>query len=345
MITRATHAEPVPGTPGLGIQLRFVEEVPVAAAAERAGFTRITVGDNMTDAFAMCGTFAAVTGTAELHTSIVNWTRTPATTALASSTIANLTGGRFVLGLGAMPKHWSEDHHGVDYAHPVARMRDYIAAIRACWSAKPGQPVDHTGDFYRLRGYSPMAQPSPYRIPITLGVIRPRMAYLAGEVADGVCIDSMHSLGYAQDVLLPQIEAGRKAAGRMGEPFDISVAVICAVGDTLQQARDLARRTISWYFLTPYIRDVLAHHGFADEYDRGARALADGGVDAAQREIHDEIVETIAVVGTPDTFRDKLSRYDGVVDWVRLSPPHGNPVNVVREQAVRLIEAARGRAS
>ena len=190
-----------------------------------------------------------------------------------------------------------------------------------------------------------MAAPSPYPIPITLGVIRPRMARLAGEVADGVCIDSMHSLGYTQDVLLPQIEAGLAAAGRTRASFDVSVAVICAVADTLQEARDLARRTIAWYLLTPYLRDVLAHHGFAAEYDRGARALAQGDAEAAQREIHDEIVEAIAVVGTPQSFREKLSRYDGVVDWLRLSPPHGNPIAVVREQAVRPIAAATGRGA
>ena len=329
-----------PAKPGLGIQLRFCEEVPLARAAEEAGFTRITAGDNMTEAFAMAGTFAAMTDSAQIHTSIVTWTRTPATTALAAATVSQLTGGRFFLGLGAMPKHWSEDHHGIDYARPVDRMRDFVAAIRAAWSAAPERPVDHAGEFYRLRGYTPMGPPSPYRIPITLGVIRPRMARLAGEIADGVCIDSMHTLGYAQDVLLPRIDAGLAASGKSRDDFDVSAAVICAVADSLQEARDLARRTISWYLVTPYLRDVLAHHGFADEYDRGARALARGGVEMAQREIHDEIVETIAVVGTPESFREKLARYDGVVDWVRLSPPHGNPIPVVREQALRLIDAA-----
>lgn len=331
--------------PGLGIQLRFCEEVPVARAGEEAGLTRITVGDNMTDAFAMVGTFAAVTESAQIHTSIVNWTRTPATTALAASTCAKLTGGRFWLGLGAMPKHWSEEHHGVPYAHPVERMRDFVGAIRACWTATPTRPVDYEGPFYRFRGYTPMDVPAPEPVPITIGVIRPRMARMAGEFCDGVCIDSMHSLGYTKDVLLPEIEAGLAAAGRSRATFDISVATICAVADTEEQARDLARRTIAWYLVTPYLRDVMAHHGFAAEYDRGAAALRSGGVDAAQHEIHDEIVETIAVVGTPDSFREKLLRYDGgVVDWVRLSPSHGNPIPVVREQAIRLIEAATGRS-
>ena len=149
MITKAPHPAPVPATPGLGSQLGFVEEVPLAGVAEQAGFTRVTVGDNMTGRFARPGT------------------------------VADLTGERFVLGLGAMPRHWSEDHHGVDHAHPVARVRYYIAAIRACWSGTPERPVDHEGAFYRLRGYSPLAQPSQYRIPITLGVIRPPWTRLA----------------------------------------------------------------------------------------------------------------------------------------------------------------------
>lgn len=332
-----------PATPGLGIQFRYVDEIPLARVAEEAGFSRITVGDNMTEAFAMCGAFATVTESAEIHTSIVNWTRTPVTTALSATTVAKLSGGRFVLGLGAMPRHWCEDHHDIRYERPVARMRDYVGAIKAAWSAAPRQRVDYAGEFYRFTAYDPMDAPFPGKIRITLGVIRPQMARLAGETCDGVCIDSMHSLGYTKDVLLPAIEQGWAKAGRGRAGFDISAAVICGIGDTEAEARDLARRTISWYLLTPYLRDVLAHHGFEAEYEAGARALQEGGVDAAQRHMHDEIVDTIALTGTRESFREKLSRYDGVVDWVRLSPPHGNPVEVVKAQAVKLIEAASGR--
>ena len=86
---------------------------------------------------------------------------------------------------------------------------------------------------------------------------------------------------------------------------------------------------------------MLAHHGFADDYDRGAAALARGDIDGAAAAMHDEIVETIAVVGTPAEVREKLrDRYEGLVDWVRLSPPHGNPTEVVREQGLQLIDAA-----
>jgi probable F420-dependent oxidoreductase len=325
----------------LGIQLRYVDEIEVARVAERAGFAKVCVGDNMTDAFTMVGAFAGVTERVELHTSVVTWTRTPVTTALAATTAAELTGGRFALGIGAMPKHWSEDFHGVPYERIVGRMREYVAAIRAAWSAAPDRPVDFDGEFYSFRRYAPLAPPTRHRIPITLGVIRPMMTRLAGEVADGVCLDSMHTVAWTRDVLLPKIDEGLARAGRRRDELSIGAAVICAVADDAAEARALARRTVAFYLLTPYLRDVLAHHGFGADYDRGAAALARGDVDGAAAAMHDEIVDTIAVVGTPEQVRDQLrDRYARLVDWVRLSPPHGNPTPVVREQGLRLIDAA-----
>ena len=114
-----------------GLQLAripFAEASPLARAAEDAGFSKVTVGDNMTEGFTLVGALGAVTRTAQIHTSIVTWTRTPVLTALAAMTAAELTGGRFGLGLGTMPQAWSEDFHGIPYANPVGRMRDFIGA-------------------------------------------------------------------------------------------------------------------------------------------------------------------------------------------------------------------------
>lgn len=324
----------------LAIQVRYVDELEVARAAEDAGFAKVCVGDNMTDGFTMVGALATVTGRVELRTSVVTWTRTPVATALAATTAAELTGGRFALGIGSMPRAWSEDFHGVPYGRKVGRMREYVGAIRAAWSAAPQSPVDFDGEFYSFRRYAPLAPPTVHRIPITLGVIGPQMAKLAGEIADGVCIDSMHSVPWTRDVLLPRLEEGLARSGRPRSQFSLGAAVICAVDDDPSEARDMARRAIGFYLVTPYLRDVLAFHGFGDEYDRGASALARGDLDGAAAAMHDEIVEAVAVAGTPEEVRQKLhDRYDGLLDWVRLSPPHGNPTEVVCEQGARLIEA------
>lgn len=324
----------------LAIQLRYVNELEVARAAERAGFSKVCVGDNMTDGFTMVGAFAPITERVELRTSVVTWTRTPVTTALAATTAAELTGGRFALGIGSMPKRWSEDFHDIPYARKVGRMKEYVQAIRAAWAATPQAPVDFTGEFYRFRRYAPLAPPTPHVIPLTLGVIGPQMTRLAGQIADGVCIDSMHTVSWTRDVLLPQLDEGLGRSGRPRSRFSVGVAVICAVADDPAEARDLARRAVGFYLVTPYLRDVLAYHGFADDYDRGAAALARGDIEGAAAAMHDDIVETIAVTGTPEELRQKLhDRYEGLVDWVRLSPPHGNSTEIVREQGARLIEA------
>ncbi len=324
-----------------GLQLAripFAEASPLARAAEDAGFSKLTVGDNMTEGFTLVGALGAVTRTAQIHTSIVTWTRTPVLTALAAMTAAELTGGRFGLGLGTMPQAWSEDFHGIPYANPVGRMRDFIGAVRAALGASADSPANHSGPFYTIRGYRPLQPPTQHRIPITLGVIRPKMSRLAGEIADGVCLDSMHSVEWMRDVLLPQMEAGLAASGRTRADFEIGAAVISAIADDPREALDMARRTIAFYLITPYLRDVMAHHDASAAYDRGVEALRRGDREAAFRAIPDEVVEAIAVTGTPEQYIEKLRRYVGVADWVRLSPAHSNPLPVIIAQAKRIVE-------
>ena len=241
-----------------------------------------------------------------------------------------------------MPKHWSEEYHGIDYARPVARMRDYVAAIRRAWEAAPGAPVDYEGDFYRFTGYAPLAPPTRHPIPITIGSIRRRMSRLAGEIADGVVLDSMCTPAWARDVLWPEFERGFAAAGRGPRVLRGRLRRHLRPRSGPERARDWARRTIAFYLITPYLRDVLEHHGLAAAYDRGKSHLARGDVEAAARELPDEIVEEMAIVATdPAELQEALRRYEGIVDWVRLSPPHANPIPVIVAQAKGLIEAVR----
>lgn len=325
---------------GIGLQLAripFAEAAGIARAAEDAGFSKLTVGDNMTEGFTMVGALGAVTRSAEILTSIVTWTRTPVLTSLAASTAADLTGGRFGLGLGTMPRNWSEDYHGIPYANPVGRMRDYILAIRTALAATPEQPLDYEGPFYRFTGYKPLQAPSPHRIPISIGVIRPKMSQLAGEIADGVCLDSMNSVEWTRDILWPAMDAGLAASGRSRSAFEAGTNVISAIDDDPAVARDMARRTIAFYLITPYLKDVMTHHDAAAAYERGREALERGDREAAARAIPDEVVDAIACTGTPDEYLEKLRRWAGVVDWIRLSPAHANPLPVVIDQAKRIV--------
>jgi alkanesulfonate monooxygenase SsuD/methylene tetrahydromethanopterin reductase-like flavin-dependent oxidoreductase (luciferase family) len=102
----------------------LADALRLAETAEGAGFGIVTTGEGPAETFSLVGALAMRTTSVELFSSTATWTRTPVTTALAASTVAELTGGRYRLGIGAMPRAWSEKWHDVDYARPVERMRD-----------------------------------------------------------------------------------------------------------------------------------------------------------------------------------------------------------------------------
>src|SRR5262249_34118924 len=114
------------GHPGVPLS----DALDLAVAAEDAGLGLVAAGEAFGENFSLMGALAASTQRVELFTSIVGRTRTPVTTALAAATLQELSGGRYRLGLGSMPREWSEGWHGVAYDRLVERMRDYVAAVR-----------------------------------------------------------------------------------------------------------------------------------------------------------------------------------------------------------------------
>src|SRR5262249_34442267 len=157
---------------------------------------------------------------------------TPVTTALAAATVAELSGGRYRLGIGAMPRAWSEEWHDVDYSRPVERMRDYVAAIRTAWRQRPGAPVSHAGPFYRFRHYArDPAPPDEVPVPIYLAALRPRMSALTGEIAEGVILNVQHTKDWLRDVLWPALYEGLERGGREAADLDVGILVMCVVDD------------------------------------------------------------------------------------------------------------------
>ena len=295
------------------------------------------VGDLLADSFTLVGALAARTSRVELYTSVAGWTRTPVATALATTTAAELSGGRFRLGLGPMPRAWSEEWHGVDYARPVERMREFVGAIRSAMQSSLGTPTSFVGDRYSFSDYTRFSSQPADSVPIYLGATRPGMTSLAGEVADGLLANAVHSVAWLRDIQLPALESGLAAAGRGRRDIDVGVLVICAIDDDTERAIELSRRAISVYFVAPYFRDLLRHHGLERELEQGVCAASAGNQEAATAAVSDELVELVAVCGSADDVRGKLERYRGLADWLMLSPPIGGSASVVREQTERII--------
>src|SRR5439155_15331211 len=122
---------------------------------------------------------------------------------------------RFVLGLGSQVGPTLQARFGVTVDHPAPRMKDYVAAVRACWEAYRKGYGRYEGSFYSLRRPVFQAGSEPgFEIPIYLSAVNPGMTRAAGEVADGFAGHAFTTPEYLREVLLPALERGAAAAGR-----------------------------------------------------------------------------------------------------------------------------------
>jgi 5,10-methylenetetrahydromethanopterin reductase len=295
------------------------EALALAQRADRAGIGALGAGDGVVENLSVMGALAAMTSSAELVTAIVGWTRTPVTTALAGRTMQELSGGRYRLGLGTMPRAWSEDWHAVPAGRPLARMRDYVRAIRCTWDERPGAPVDNDCEHYPIRGYThPGGAPAFTPPPISLAVSRPRMARLAGEIADGVLFNLISSPEWIGDALLPAVRDGLGADAR---PFEWATIAYCVIDEDVEQARALVRPALGFYFAVPYFADALRHHGFERELAAGSAAFARGDAEGMAAAVSDEVVDAFALVGPETAVLRRLAAYHDRLDRVLLCPP------------------------
>lgn len=312
---------------GVGIALgqpsvSAAEALRVGIAADRAGATMIGVGDGFTDAVATLGALSTVTEQATLMATVATWTRTPIATAVAVSALQGLSGGRVAVAFGAMPKAWSEDWHGVDHTRPVARMRDFIGAVRHAYEAPDGVSRDHDGPFYRFAGYRRLAPPTGHPLRVWIAATGAKMTELGGEAADGLLMNVMCSPEWVREMSLPAIARGA-ASARRASPVGRAAMVYTAIGDDEREAIDRARPGIAFYFRTPYFHDVLRWHGFERELAAGLDAMARGDEDALVASVSDEMVTTFSLAGSRRSVLDRLRVHAEIYDWIELAPPVG----------------------
>ena len=291
------------------------ENSRLAAQAERAGFTTLCVGENGYDSLVGAGMIASATATARVMTAVTTWVRPPVTTALAAATIDELARGRFVLGLGTMPERWNRDYFGIEPAQPLARMREYVECVRGALRSGPGDPFHFAGRFFQVAGYERPVRTARQDVAVHLAATRPGMMRLAGEVADGVLVNVIHTMGWLGDVLLPALTAGEARSG--GRRAERGVMVRCVPHGNRPEDRrrgwDIARASLAPYLAVPYLADVLAHEGWSTA------------------EVTDPMVAQLCVVGTVAEVCASLARYDRLVDWILLAPPRDlEPVDMRR---------------
>lgn len=316
-----------PGAPtrGLTVLRGTVTDIASAAqAAERQGFDTVWSPEFYTrSAVVTLAALATSTTRARVGSSIAYGVgRSPLTLATEARSLDELSGGRLVLGLGTGTRRMMRDWHGVDPEGPASRMEELVALLRRLWRLHEA-PVRHDGRFYHL-DISPTAEIDPplrTDIPVYTAGVNQRMIEVAGRVADGFLGHPLFGPHYIDEVVRPAIGRGANRAGRDPSRVLVCGVVICAVADDEQQARREAAGQLAFYAAPKAYAPVLEHQGFgaAGAAIREAFAAADHAAMVAA--VPDELIDTLAVAGTPTQVAHQLRRYDGRLDHVIVYPP------------------------
>jgi len=303
---------------------RIDDLVGEARLAEEAGFEAVWLTDFYNrDAFVRMAMVGHATRRIRIASGIAYaFARSPVLTAAAAADIDEITGGRTILGLGTGTKRMQESWYGLTFESPAPKASEVVRLLRALWEAPPGRPFRFDGRFYRI-AIDLFGRPGRVRerIPVYMAGVNRVMVRTAAEVADGLVGHPLYSRRYLSDVVRPAVDDGLRRAGREHAGFDLAGYVITSIADDGAQARAEAKRQIGFYATTVTYDAILDLHGWQREKEAIRAAFRARDIPAVEAAVSDEMLDQIAVAGTPDECREQLRRYDGLLDHALLYPP------------------------
>ena len=249
--------------------------------------------------------------------------RTPAMCAMTAMSLDQLSGGRFIAGLGASGPQVVEGWHGDPYGKPLTRTREYIQIMRKIF-AREGA-VEFDGKVYQMpnkgEGTTGLGKPlksilaANTEIPIYTASITPAGLRCAGEVADGVFPVWMNPDNYA--VLGEHIQEGFDKAGngKSLKDFDVAPFVSVAMNDDLDAAYDSLRPWLALYIGgmgakgKNFYHDYATRMGYGDAADQIQDLYLSGQKAEAEAKVPNALLDEVALVGPRERIVERLSAW------------------------------------
>lgn len=283
------------------------EIVDCVRLAEELGYESAWVAEGHGgDQFAVLAACARVTSRIQLGTSVTSvFVRTAPTIAMAAATVDDLSGGRFILGVGSSHRVQVEPEHGVPYGKPLTRVRETVELVRSL--LRDGE-VSYRGETIRIEKFDLWFAPLRREMPIYVSAVFPKMMEACGELADGIVLtrSTLETGAFVRE----RLAVGAARTGRDPSRIVVTSLLPTAVADTRSEALDRLRPGLAFYagFFPRYNR-LMAEHGFAAEAAAIAEAWARGDRAAAERAVSDDLLDATSVVGTPDECRERIEAY------------------------------------
>lgn len=295
-------------------------------AAEELGFDSVWTAEGYgSDALTPLAWWGSATSRVTLGTNIAQMSaRTPTATAMAALTLDHLSGGRFVLGLGASGPQVVEGWYGQPYPRPLARTREYVDIVRRVIAREA--PVVYDGRHYQLplqcgsglgKPLKSTVHPLRTHIPIHLAAEGPKNVALSAEICDGwlPLFFSPKSDAFYRAAL----EEGFAARGGKPAEFEVSASVPVIPHDDVEEAAALVAPSLALYIGgmgakgVNFHYDVFARMGYADVADTVQDLYLAGCKDEATAAIPTSLVEDVALIGPPAKIRDELQAWEETV--------------------------------
>jgi probable F420-dependent oxidoreductase len=298
----------------------------IARAADELGFSGLWSTETMHDPFLPGALIAEHSKNIEFGTAVaIAFARSPATLAYTAWDLAQVSGGRFILGLGTQVKAHIERRFGMSWPESVVgKLREQIEVIRAFWNTwQNNAPLNFRGEYYKITLMSPFFNPGPIQhpnIPIYIAGVNTGLARLAGETAEGFLAHPFHSPRYMQEIILPAVQQGLVKSGRSRQDIKICTTAFVI---TSPEEQTFVRSQIAFYASTPSYRAVMELHGWRETAERLSSLAVRGQWEEMPSLINDEMLAEFAVQSSSDELPAALfQRYTGLVDRLALYIPY-----------------------
>jgi len=299
-------------------------DMDLVREAERLGFHSVWTAEAYgSDAVTPLAWIGGQTSKIHLGAAIMQMSaRTPAMTASTATSLDQLSGGRFLLGLGVSGPQVVEGWHGQPFGKPLTRTREYIEIVRAIWARE--RPLEHQGEHYQIpyRGPGATGLGKPLRsilhgrqIPIYIAATRSKSVAQAAEIADGwlAVWYSPYRTGFYRDAL----ESGfrRAGGGKSLATFDVAPAVTVIQGDDVQACLDFVKPMLALYIGgmgargKNFYNELACRYGFEAAAKKIQDLYLDGKKAEATAAVPNELADEVSLVGPPARIRDRLAAW------------------------------------
>jgi len=313
---------------------RMQLNMPLIKEADKLGFYSVWTAEAYgSDAVTPAAWIAAQTEKIHVATGIMQMpARSPAMTAMTATTLDQLSGGRFLLGIGASGPQVVEGWHGVAYGNAMKRTREYIEIVRKIWAREA--PVEYDGSIYHVpyKGADATGLGKPLKsilhgrqIPIYVAAIGPQSVKQVAEIADG-WMPIFWSPFRAPKVFKDSLEGGFKKAGNGKglHNFDIAAGPTVIVNDDVKACLEFVKPVLALYIGgmgargKNFYNDLACRYGFEAEAKKIQDLFLDGKKQEAAATVPDELADEVSLVGPPARIKDRLAawRESGVTTMI-----------------------------